>query len=42
MAQLVAILDIVVNERVVVKDLDRDGGVERALERRAFADARRA
>ena len=37
MTQLVAIFDIVVNERVVVEDLDRDGRIERVLERCAFA-----
>ncbi len=36
-AEFVAILDIVVDERVVVKDLDGDGRIERTLDRRSFA-----
>ncbi len=37
-AQLVAVLDVVVDERIVVEDLDGHRGVERLLDRRAFAD----
>ena len=35
--QFVAVFDVVVDQRVVVKYLDRDGGIERAFRRRAFA-----
>jgi hypothetical protein len=37
-AQLVAVLDIVVYQRVVVKDLDRDGRIDRALNRTALLE----
>src|SRR5580700_10698806 len=36
--KLVTILDVVVNERVVVEDLDGNGSVESVLDRRALAD----
>ncbi len=37
-AQFVAVFDVVVNQRIVMEDFDGDGGVERVLDRRAFAE----
>ena len=42
MPELVAVLDVVVHQRIVVKELNGDRSVQRMLERRALGLARRA